>query len=181
MVNIPIKTLLSKEWKSLKASTRCIYLIMLWRYGERKNKRESRFAMAQTDIVQNTGFSIRTVKDCIAELREKGWIEVLDYNESLLYQGYTYRLNPKYADGVGLTIQEDLSFFAKATLPKWKGENNSHWRKTRLEVLYRDHYICTSCGSTDNVVVHHLTYENAGHEKMEDLTTLCSACHRLTF
>ena len=33
------------------------------------------------------------------------------------------------------------------------------------------------CGLEEYLCVHHLTYENYGHEKPEDLITLCRGCH----
>ncbi len=38
---------------------------------------------------------------------------------------------------------------------------------------------CELCGSTDKLQVHHLTYENLGNEKDEDLMLLCENCHNL--
>ena len=54
--------------------------------------------------------------------------------------------------------------------------------RTRREVLARDHHRCTApgCGRTRFLEVHHLTpRQNGGTNHAENLTTLCSACHRL--
>lgn len=48
-------------------------------------------------------------------------------------------------------------------------------RENRLEI---DEYECQKCGSTTNLHVHHLTYENIFEENMEDLLTLCADCHK---
>lgn len=51
------------------------------------------------------------------------------------------------------------------------------WRATRKR-LYREYeYKCAICGSPKNLNVHHITYENLGEEKDEDLTVLCQKCH----
>lgn len=52
------------------------------------------------------------------------------------------------------------------------------WREKRMRVLLRDGYRCTKCGSSEQLNVHHLTYERRGAERYADLTTLCRRCHR---
>lgn len=54
---------------------------------------------------------------------------------------------------------------------------SERWRKLRLKVLARDDYQCQRCGSAKNLRIHHLTYERVGHEALDDLITLCEACH----
>jgi hypothetical protein len=61
----------------------------------------------------------------------------------------------------------------KATIPP----------STRRAVLIRDHHRCTTpnCNSTHFLEVHHRTPRHAGGSNHQDnLTTLCSACHRFT-
>lgn len=55
--------------------------------------------------------------------------------------------------------------------------NSSDWKAKRKARLEMDKYRCRRCG-LDGDVVHHRTYENIGNEKMEDLETLCSWCHK---
>lgn len=52
------------------------------------------------------------------------------------------------------------------------------WYKKRDERLKIDNKCCQRCGAKTNLNVHHLTYERLGHEKMEDLITLCQDCHK---
>ena len=54
-----------------------------------------------------------------------------------------------------------------------------HWDAVRQKALKRDGYKCRLCGDDDELHVHHLTYENWGHEKKKDLTTLCKEHHKL--
>lgn len=51
------------------------------------------------------------------------------------------------------------------------------WRSKADSRLDLDNHICQVCGNaaTD---VHHLTYDRFGHEKMEDLVSLCRKCHQ---
>lgn len=52
------------------------------------------------------------------------------------------------------------------------------WQAIRKR-LYREYeFKCSMCGSSKNLCVHHITYENLGEEKDEDLTVLCQKCHR---
>lgn len=55
------------------------------------------------------------------------------------------------------------------------------WKKCRLQILERDGYKCTQCGSTTNLQVHH-KYYIAGSKPWEVpqkcLTTLCDICHK---
>ena len=55
--------------------------------------------------------------------------------------------------------------------------NSPEWRIIREQRLTKDRYTCRACGSTKNLQVHHLSYSNIYHEKMEDLITLCQECH----
>lgn len=55
--------------------------------------------------------------------------------------------------------------------------NSPRWQAIRKR-LYREYeYKCAMCGSSINLNVHHITYENLGEEKDEDLTVLCQQCH----
>jgi hypothetical protein len=54
------------------------------------------------------------------------------------------------------------------------------WKKIRNAVVARDGNKCTKCSSTDNLHVHHLTYDRVGEEELTDLITLCKDCHEAT-
>ncbi len=56
------------------------------------------------------------------------------------------------------------------------------WRNcpARLLELERSGGLCRLCGSGHpevRIEIHHRTYANFRHERPEDLTALCSACH----
>ncbi len=72
----------------------------------------------------------------------------------------------------------------------WKDENgrvnydeylqSPEWREKRLQVLERDGHTCqVCCISGRDVEVHHLTYRSLGDEPLEDLITVCKACHHV--
>jgi hypothetical protein len=50
------------------------------------------------------------------------------------------------------------------------------WQCKRYQKLEEIDY-CEECGSTKNLHVHHLTYDNFMDEPMEDLQVLCKECH----
>lgn len=55
---------------------------------------------------------------------------------------------------------------------------SDHWLKTREERKKIDNYCCALCGSSENINVHHLSYDRVGEEIVElDLITLCNRCH----
>lgn len=56
--------------------------------------------------------------------------------------------------------------------------NSLEWERLRGLVLMRDKNQCVLCSSGKRLQVHHLTYERLGHEKLEDLQTLCYECHQ---
>lgn len=52
------------------------------------------------------------------------------------------------------------------------------WKDKRKEVLKRDGHKCCHCGSLyGDLQIHHVTYIRLGAELLEDLLTLCDACH----
>jgi 5-methylcytosine-specific restriction endonuclease McrA len=52
------------------------------------------------------------------------------------------------------------------------------WESKRQQVLSRDGHQCRGCGRTKGLQVHHLRYDNLGHEPLLDLTVLCADCHK---
>ena len=60
---------------------------------------------------------------------------------------------------------------------------DGRWQRKRLEVMQRDNFTCTKCGTTNDLNVHHVRYID-GHKPWEydnaDLITLCGSCHKAT-
>jgi hypothetical protein len=52
------------------------------------------------------------------------------------------------------------------------------WREKRRLVLERDGYRCHLWQQHVATEVHHTTYAHLGHEPLEDLLSLCRACHQ---
>lgn len=56
--------------------------------------------------------------------------------------------------------------------------NSTKWAEKRSSRLELDLYRCQTCLSTEDLEVHHRTYERLGDEIVEsDLITLCRECH----
>ena len=55
---------------------------------------------------------------------------------------------------------------------------SDHWQTVREERLEYDHHQCVFCGTTNDLQVHHITYDRLGSEDVpHDLVTLCRTCH----
>lgn len=55
-----------------------------------------------------------------------------------------------------------------------------HWLALRQRALDRAKHFCEACGSTDQLQVHHKTYERLRNERLDDLQVLCRGCHAST-
>lgn len=60
---------------------------------------------------------------------------------------------------------------------KWYIKYSSDWQIKRQQRMKIDNYKCVECGVTENLEVHHLSYENLFHEEMIELETVCRKCH----
>ena len=63
---------------------------------------------------------------------------------------------------------------------------SSDWliKKSKLVMLYvRRKWVisCIFCDDTNNLQVHHLTYDTLYNEPIEDLIFLCAPCHKRTY
>lgn len=55
--------------------------------------------------------------------------------------------------------------------PEWRAKKREFWNSDRPR-------ICYVCGTSNNLELHHLTYERFGQERLEDLVPLCRAHHQ---
>jgi hypothetical protein len=70
--------------------------------------------------------------------------------------------------------------------PNWRGGykgryNLTHdeWYNLREDILKRDNYSCQSCGSIENLHIHHIIpFRISKDNSMTNLITLCSKCHK---
>jgi len=54
---------------------------------------------------------------------------------------------------------------------------SDHWRKLRTRILASAKGRCQRCGTIAALQVHHTTYDNLGHEHVDDLIAVCRECH----
>lgn len=54
---------------------------------------------------------------------------------------------------------------------------SKEWKEKKEKLFDLRGKECEQCGYTHRLHVHHLTYENLGYEKMDDLQILCYQCH----
>lgn len=55
---------------------------------------------------------------------------------------------------------------------------SKHWRERRLQAIKDVGSACQICGSEVELQVHHLNYDNLGHEEDNDLIVACEVCHK---
>lgn len=115
------------------------------------------------------GLSTRTVQLGLRELEAMGWIERLRRRGSR-------RIIVKIRLA-GSTRGEKLSAKHLKMLPYQAYLETDHWKALREKTLDRDGRACRLCGSTEDLNVHHRTYERIGCELPMDVITLCRGCH----
>ena len=54
---------------------------------------------------------------------------------------------------------------------------SDHWTNLRESAIQKHGSVCSSCGSTNNIQVHHLRYSNLYDVTVDDLQILCRPCH----
>lgn len=81
---------------------------------------------------------------------------------------------------VSIPREEAERLRCEATIQTNGGRRKRVPPKLRRQVLERDRHRCTHCKSAQRLEVHHLHEQSQGGTHMlENLTTLCSACHRM--
>jgi len=63
----------------------------------------------------------------------------------------------------------------------WDGSasrKKAEWWSIRKQVLARDNFKCTKCGSTEKLEIHHK--RSKGGNGLDNLETLCQKCHEET-
>ena len=67
-----------------------------------------------------------------------------------------------------------------ARIPSYdKYINGSAWEHRRLKYFAIHRKACARCKSTKQIHLHHLSYDQMGHEPDSDLTPLCQNCHTI--
>lgn len=56
---------------------------------------------------------------------------------------------------------------------------SDHWKDVRRRAIERANFHCIICGNTQDLEVHHNSYDRLGGEHVDDLAVLCTKCHEL--
>lgn len=131
-----------------------------------------RFRTNRLDTLENTAWRIRCdideFREAVSALIAHSWITEEDGLLKILQGGYYAPYAPGVPESPTLSYKQYLA--------------TPHWKCTRREALKRVGAKCERCGALNDdvtLVVHHLTYDNIGHESPEDLMVLCQSCHGL--
>jgi hypothetical protein len=85
-------------------------------------------------------------------------------------------------DEIIATRERELLFAAAEPLPyrEWYRRylQTPEWRERADATKARFAGHCALCNAADGLEAHHRTYDRVGRELPEDLTALCSDCHR---
>ena len=77
------------------------------------------------------------------------------------------------------TVDDEVEY---RLLQAWYEEGylkSSRWQKKREILHNRAGHRCERCGASEDLHIHHLTYERLRYERSDDLKVLCKTCHTL--
>ena len=89
------------------------------------------------------------------------------------------------ATGLAFCGRDCFHEYARMYFPRQSYNwSSKRWRKARQSALDRDEHRCRECGSTDDLVVHHVrpfaeVVGTPDAHALDNLETLCRACHRV--
>lgn len=161
-ISLPRATVYSKQLNSASGSARWLYVVLVKECQEA----DVPFKMPIKRIEQITRYSKHTISRGIKELTQLGFLrQERDGLENV------YTIEPRW-------IQVDLYETPSENPPMPVSHNTKHWQTIRKKRLEHDDHRCTICGATEDLHIHHLTYDRKGNEDLTDVITLCGACHR---
>lgn len=70
-----------------------------------------------------------------------------------------------------------MSRRSKKALKYIEYTKSSRWSRKKKAAKKRAGGKCVLCGSTEKLIVHHISYKNLGNEPPEDLLVVCEKCH----
>jgi len=92
------------------------------------------------------------------------------------------RLKEKEKQERFLARERQLKIDKQLASQLWNGNyqlylKSPEWKTIRKRKLAEAGYSCQLCNSSENLQIHHRTYERIFMEDMRDLTVLCENCH----
>jgi len=94
-IGVPVTTMHSEEWKSLKPHSRVVYLTMLLKHWH--NYGDGTVEWGQAEIATESGIPLRTVQRGLKELKEAKFIEVVTPGGRWSASA-RYSVNPAYSE-----------------------------------------------------------------------------------
>ncbi len=100
----------------------------------------------------------------------------LVYDVPKVFGYYSHLARWVVEDHVTVSVGEPTQKLPPAPFRPRPDYNSPQWEAARVSRLKLDHGLCAFCKSPA-VEVHHVSYENVGHETDVDLRSLCKVCH----
>jgi len=95
-VVLPDDTIRSNQWKSLTASTRCVYIAMLTEFIRDKNTNPmNELTIDHDDIEEISGIAHSTVVRAMRELKDKNFLKIKQKGSFRRHKS-TYTINGRY-------------------------------------------------------------------------------------
>jgi len=73
---------------------------------------------------------------------------------------------PKLPYGMYISAEDKSEYLA-----------SKYWKDLKAKCHKRDSHKCVTCGDSNYLNCHHITYCNLGKDTLDDVTTLCESCH----
>jgi CRISPR system Cascade subunit CasD len=100
----------------------------------------------------------------------------LVYDVPKVFGCYSHLARWVVEDHVTVTVGDPTQILPPAPFRPRPEYNSPQWEAARATRLKLDHGLCVFCKSPADEV-HHVSYENVGHETDADLRSLCRICH----
>lgn len=171
-------------WRAVPLAARCLSVLLI---GQASFKREKcrgvwvepgQLVSTQRELAEASGATRSQVRSAIAALERVGFLKTAratdEKSSPTVFSIVEWRrfIHPSKDYFEGLAAENYQEYLA-----------SPHWQRTRARALEAAAEQCEwissdgRCQSTKNLNVHHLTYENLGAEKPEDLQVLCRRHH----
>jgi 5-methylcytosine-specific restriction endonuclease McrA len=131
-----------------------------------------------------TGLGLTSTKEGIAKAIAHGFLECeMDYSDLARVQK-SYRLKMKEDDQEQQPPeqpkQKNITRLVQLqTMPYAEYLQSPEWKKKRAKALRFAQFKCQLCNESNNLNVHHRSYERRGNEPLGDLIVLCKDCHSI--
>lgn len=160
---------------SLTVGAKMVYLVLKAHCAPNEN-----IAYPSTEYMARClGVGRDTIQKYVSELRLRGWITTRQHGAvgRFTHTIYTVHQHPTER----LETAEVLPVFPTGRMSKAKYRDylaTDHWATLRTQALERDGGKCRRCASLVRLHVHHKIYRDSPQlTVLEDLETLCEACH----